>query len=132
MNEYFLRCRESQRPRLLALGVQLGVLIRDEQGQHHAPPGAAWVEVGRICEVVGGTPESPVVACKAAPDGELYWHANLMTPINLRQRAQALAAGNGDIAAALADVDSYFVTDPATGEAVRPAAPAVRFMGVTA
>jgi hypothetical protein len=56
--------------------------------------------------------------------GNLYWHANLRTTIDLRERAEAKAASNPELAEALADLDRYFVTDE-SGQPKVPNEPAM-------
>lgn len=73
LNDYYLRCRESDRPKLYAMAVALGVLA-EANGIYTLASGweGAWSEVGTIYR--DGDP-----VC--TPDGEVYWHANLRLKI---------------------------------------------------
>lgn len=139
MNLYYLRCIEADVPKLLSLGIALGALqeLTDEDGNTKtvAAGGGALDIIGPI--YAAATPTGVFDqqgfeifqqgAPKADASGNVYWHANLLTHLNLRDAAEALATANPEIAAGLADIGKFFVTD-ATGAAVPPAQPARVFL----
>jgi len=92
-----------------------------------ATNGGCYDLIGTIHKPTGETVETefgpqPVMVPRCDPDGNPYVHANLITTKNLREAAEALAAARPEIAAGLADLSKYFVTD-ADGNAVAPAQP---------
>ena len=103
MNTYFLRCKVSDRPALVALGVSMGVVRVTGTGQVVATNGGAWDEIGMINDPATGLP--------LMQGSEPLLHTNLRTWTNLRQVAEAMAASNPVIAAALLQVPKYFVSD---------------------
>jgi hypothetical protein len=118
MNDYYLRCVESDVSTLIALGVILHALVvtHDDAGQQViTAPGGALSVIGQLPDLVTGEPLRD-------PAGAVYWHANLRTPVDLRATAEALAAARPEIAAGLATIGRYFVVD-AAGAAVPPASP---------
>lgn len=123
--DYFIRCKESDKPALLEIARQLGVLRLD--GGQWVSTNTAWVwePIGRIYKDVDN---KPVVS--TAPDGSPYWHANLRITQSLYELATAVYAQRPtpELAAGLADFSRFFFTDPETGEATRPADPAVIFL----
>ena len=82
--------------------------------------GTTHKPTGEIVETEFGP--QPVMVPRCDPDGNPYVHANLITPVNLREAAEALAAARPEIAAGLADLSKYFVT-AADGNAVAPTQP---------
>ena len=117
MNEYFIRCKEADRPKLYALAEALGILTNTE-GVYTLAGGweGGWDEVG--LDLPGR--ESRVFD----HDGNPYWHANLrLRIVSLTEHAMAVAAGNPDVAAALGDLAGWFVAD-ANGAPVPPKQPA--------
>lgn len=131
MNTYYLRCVDSDLPRLLALGHALGALQTFEDVVS-ATGGGCWDVLGTLPDPAtaqtGGF-EMPVVYADILRDAEgaPYFHANLRTPINLRDAAEALAATNPAIAGALASIPRFFVSDD-LGAATSPANPARVFL----
>lgn len=116
MNDYYIRCKEADRPKLYALAEALGILTNTE-GVYTLAAGweGGWSEVGTIYR-----DEQPVLD----PEGSPYWHANLRLKIvSLTDHAMAVAAGNPDVAAALGDLAGWFVAD-ANGTPVPPKQPA--------
>lgn len=94
----------------------------------YATNGGCWHYVG-VINVPNGNMlkdengmEYPDTSPLVDRDGNVYIHANLITPINLREASAAVAKDNPDIAEGLADLSRYFVTD-ADGNAVAPANP---------
>lgn len=119
---YFLRSAHADRPQLLALGVLLGVL-REHKGRHYATAGD-FVELGPVCRPTGETVlvddiETALTEPVLDDNGQPYWHANLRTTINLRERAEAMAASHPELASALSQLGKYFVAD----ESGQPRAP---------
>lgn len=129
---YFLRCIESDKAELLALGVLLQVL-QESEGRHCATAGD-FVEIGYVYRPTGETVlvdgiETAVTEPVRDENGNLYWHANLRTTINLRERAGAMAVSNPELAAALSQLGKYFVTDE-LGQPRAPNNPAVVWGGL--
>ena len=144
MIDYYLRCKASNRARLLALGERLGAItvlrtprpddLPGEVEVVQATGGGCFLEIGAIPdERTGDLVESalyPGVMVRVgvkprSEDGEPLWHANLRTPINLRQRAMEMAAADPTIAAELAQLRRYFVTRPGQPDAAAaPQSPA--------
>lgn len=125
-NTYYLRCIAADYDNMIQLGVLLGAL-QVTDGIVTATNGGCYDLVGTIHKPTGETVETefgsqPVMVPRCDPDGNPYVHANLITPVNLREAAEALAAARPEIAAGLADLSKYFVTD-ADGNAVAPAQP---------
>ncbi len=129
MNDYFVRCVESDVPALYALAGALGVLqpVPDTDTYAIAPPhSGAWDVVGAIHRPIGevqtvdGT-ESPVTAPICSPDGQPYWHANLRIDASLNELAQA--SDNPAVLAGLGDLARWFVVG-ADGLAAAPLQPA--------
>lgn len=129
---YYLRCLASRRDELIALGVRLGVLQQDaDTGAVHATDAGCWSEIGIQLERAGGSDDAPEYAPVTDPDsGEPYWLANLLTPVDLRERAQSLAATDPAIAAALANLSDFFIVDD-QGNATAPATPVQVFWSTT-
>lgn len=122
--DYFIRCKEADKPKLLTLAEQLQIL-RKVDGQHQVlAPEWAWVPIGPIYRDDGA---GNLVLSKA-PDGATWWHANLRITMDLMPHAQAVYAASPtpELAAGLASIGSYFFVD-ANGRATRPADPAVVF-----
>lgn len=129
MNHYYLRAVPATWSTLLTLGERLGA-IQTIEGATHATDGGAWDYIGEIHRPTGAVDEEglPVLAPVTDAGGAVYLHANLLTPLDLRAAAEALAPADPDIAQALATLGAFFVTD-ATGQAVAPAAPHRVFFG---
>lgn len=122
---YFLRCLESDKAKLLALGVMLGV-IQEQDGNYYATAGDFFPVNGdgKVYRPTGETVladgiETALTEPVRDNNGNLYWHANLRTTINLRERAEAMAVSNPELAEALSQLGKYFVTD----EEGKPRAP---------
>jgi hypothetical protein len=88
MSDYYLRSTTADWPELLNLGVLLGEISIDEQGNPH---GNGFVVVNHTGHVYKPTGETAVVdgetvaltAPVLAPDGQPYMHANLRTTQDL-------------------------------------------------
>ena len=125
MNTYYLRSTTADWPELLNLGVLLGEISIDEQGNPH---GNGFVVVNHTGHVYKPTGETAVVdgetvaltAPVLAPDGQPYMHANLRTSQNLGEKAAELAAEFPKLAAAMSNLGKYFLLD----EEGKPRAPA--------
>lgn len=124
--DYYLRCKEADRPQLMALAELLGILRKEGGAWVPCDPRWVWVEVGTVYRPAGDNPEAQEPA--RAPDGSVWWHANLRLTMDLLEHAQAVyaAAPTPELAAGLADVGCFFITD-ASGRAARPDNPAVVF-----
>lgn len=68
----------------------------------------------------------PEMKVKTDSAGNPYWHINLVVSKDLREIANEVYAKTKDkkLAAALADMQRFFVVDATTGKPTRPAAPA--------
>lgn len=133
MNDYAIRCVESDVPNLYALAVALGVLAQADDGwQVAAPYTGAWDVIGRIerptgnLQLVGdlsaGTQELvPEMAPSADESGEPYWHANLRIDASLNELAQASTIPQ--VQAGLSDIGRWFVlgSDGLVGLPAQPA-----------
>ncbi len=137
MRTYYLRCRVTDRDRLLQLGVALGAIaIAPATGRPYALLGGEYYEIGELPDRQTGTlqpgPNGEQVYANRQPrreGGQVLYHANLRTPMDLRQRAQELAAGNPEIAAALGNLRRYFVANGANTQAITPTEPQTIFFG---
>jgi hypothetical protein len=80
---------------------------------HTWAPGGAWDFIGPIHRPTGEVDDEgvPLTEPLTDPEGNVYWHANLLTPIDLRARAEVLAAERPEVAAALADMARFFPVD---------------------
>jgi len=92
----------------------------------HAP-GGCWDYIGPIYVPTGEVIETdfgpqPVMTPRTDAQGREYIHVNLITPVNLKEAAQALAAAHPEVAAGLANLSKYFLVD-ADGNAVAPNMP---------
>lgn len=142
MNDYAIRCTQADVPQLLALAERLGVLSPhtdlegNPTGGHglHSDRRGGWDVLGTIYRPTGGTVrhtmpggyeiEVPKTEAVCDEAGEPYWHANLRIDIDLAERAREMAAGDPEIAEALANLSRWFVIDPETGHARLPKSPA--------
>lgn len=123
MTDYFIRCTQADIPAMRALGLALGILAQHE-GQWFANAPHAYQELGSL----HGADGMPILAL----DGQPYWHANLrFAGPSLLGHAQAVLAASpsSELATAIEPQNfrRFFVVDPVTGEATRPAQPAVVF-----
>lgn len=117
MNDYYLRCRWSDLPQLVALGQLLGVIQKVDNVITPIGDGC-WDEIGlKYLPVAEGEPQCDPVG---APDP--FWHINFRTEHDIRAKAEALAGVRPEIGAALAGIGRYFLTD-AEGKAVAPEFP---------
>lgn len=124
VNAYYIRCRAADVPAIKALGVLLGLLEVAPDGTHIAAAGEiVWSEVGWLRT-------ADDTDWKRDPEGNPWWHANLYTPFRVLDAAEDAAGANPAIAAALADIPRYFLTDDA-GEPVSPATPYRVLYGVS-
>ena len=118
MNDYYLRCIESDVPTLLALGQLLGALqitTQEDGTQAVSAPGGAIDIIGHKPHYLTGEP-----VCDE--NGVPYWHANLRTPLTLREVAAQMAIDHPEIAAGLANEGRFFLVDE-NGVAVPPQFP---------
>ena len=125
MNTYYLRTISADYEQMIALGVTIGAIqITDEV---ISAPGGCWDYIGPIHAPTGEVIETdfgpqPVMTPRTDADSNEYIHVNLITPVNLKEAAQALAAAHPEVAAGLANLGKYFLVD-ADGNAVAPAQP---------
>jgi hypothetical protein len=107
--DYWIRCVDSEVPKLLELGQQLGLLDEDNNATELAKVwhviGADYVPTGETIIVDGM--EIPVTTPKVDPSGEQYWHANLTTDFDLLAMAGTIT--DLTIAQAVATRASYFM-----------------------
>ena len=127
MNNYYIRCKQSDWSELLTLGEKLGAVKVTDDGVF-ATNGGAWDFIGEIHKPTGNTltdddgNQYPEIAPVLDPDGNPYWHANLITPLALGELAISMQGDNPDIAAALAELGRFFLLD-AEGNARLPTQP---------
>lgn len=122
MNQYALRCTEKNYPKLVQLATLLGV-VNVLDGVVFEKNGGIWDYIGH--KMVGNAPlegEKETRTILTDKDGTKYVHVNVLTPINVREAAEALAISNPDIASALSKVPTYFITDK-DGKAMLPEFP---------
>ena len=140
MRDYYLRCIESDVPLLLRLGTALGVLqeVQDEEGNTKitGTTGSSFDVIGPIYSPAVATgvvdangfpvfiPGDP----KKNANGNVYWHANLRTELDLLSVAQDIAKVNPEIALYLPDISRFFITDSVTELAAAPANPVRVFL----
>lgn len=125
MQTYYLRTIAADYEQMLQLGVTLGAIqINDEV---ISAPGGCWDYIGPIHTPTGETVQTdfgpqPVMTPRTDAQGNEYIHVNLITPVNLKEAAQALAVAHPEVAAGLANLGKYFLVD-AEGNAVAPVQP---------
>lgn len=92
MISYYMRA--TSREELVAIGVDLDLLIDDEDGTRAASPEVVWDEIGTIYTPTGEMNENGVPLTTPIVDehGNVYWHANLYMPYDLTALAQAKVA----------------------------------------
>jgi hypothetical protein len=118
MNDYYLRCRMSDFPTMLGLGRALGV-IQYIDGKITPVGEGVWDEIGwKYPAVDEGKPQGEPAGGAADP----WMHVNFRTKHNIRAISEQLASARPDIAAGLAQLPRYFITDD-EGNAVAPEVP---------
>ena len=122
MNTYYLRTTSTDYEQMIALGVTLGAIEVIEERIH--APGGCWDFIGAIHVPTGETDAegNPVMTPRCDADGNEYIHVNLITPVNLKEAATALAAEHPEVAAGLSNLGKYFLVD-AEGNAIPPKLP---------
>lgn len=133
MNIYHIRTTQDDYATLIALGKTLGAIEETETGVIVATQAGCWDYIGAIYEPTGTSQivdgiSVPDMAPLLDPLGHEYLHINLLTPINLKETAVALATEHPEIASGLSDLGRYFLLD-AEGNARAPAAPQRVFAG---
>jgi hypothetical protein len=122
MNLYALRCIEADLEQLVTLATVLGV-IEVQDGLVCDLPGSTWDFIGY--KKVGAAPlgDEPDTRPDAEDgNGNKYVHINVVTSVNVRERAEQLALENPAIAAGLAQIPRFFIVD-AEGNATWPEYP---------
>lgn len=120
MNKYFIRTVADDYPQLIAIGVLLGAIVEVE-GQIQAV-GGAWDYIGPIPTQVGEIDGEPIMEALKDPDGNEYIHINIITPVNLKEVAVAMATAHPEVAEGLANLGKFFLLD-AEGNARAPTLP---------
>ena len=125
-HDYFIRCKQADKPALFTLAAELGILKQQEGVTVPCDPAWVWQEVGAIYKQVGPGPLD--VEPSKAPDGSVWWHANLRLTMDLMDHCQAVyaAAPTPELASGLANIGRFFFVD-ASGRATRPNDPAIVF-----
>lgn len=122
MNDYYLRCIESDFAELAYMAELLGV-VKTVDGQLHATGGGIWDYIGyKYAGPIPAEGEEDTRTVVADQDGVPYIHINVRTPINVREVATAMATENPAIAQALSQIPRFFITD-AEGNATTPEFP---------
>ncbi len=129
MNNYYIRCLESDRPALYAAAVALGLLtpLTDGAGYVSARPDFVWDEIGPIYRPAGATTtdeagnEIPIMTPLSDANGNPYWHCNAYAGFSVGELAAA--ATDPAVSQAISDIPRFFLTD-ASGAAIAPAHPA--------
>lgn len=122
MNDYALRCIETDYPQLLMLATALGV-IEMVDGKPQEKNGGIWDYIGH--KLFGDVPAEGKVDTRTLVVNENnipYVHINVRTPINVREVAEAMALANPAIAGALSQIPRFFIVD-AEGNATLPSVP---------
>lgn len=86
MHNFYLRCVESDAPALCELLLQLGALERTEDGHLVAADAGTWDVIGRIHAVDTGQRTDDwlvIFGPLCSPTGEPWFHANLITAVDL-------------------------------------------------
>jgi hypothetical protein len=127
---YYLRCKQSDYPELVALAKLLGI-IAEYDGQLYGINGNDWDYRGTLYEPTGETVtvEGMEVALQrqiADETGTPYVHVNVNLRFDLGERARELAATSPEMAAALAQTGWFFLLDE-SGKPRAPRNPQVRF-----
>lgn len=122
---YYLRTTPADYEQMIAIGKALGAIV--ETDGVISAPGGCWDFIGPIYVPTGEVTQTdfgpqPVMTPRVDANGAEYIHVNLITPVNLREAAQALAVAHPEVAAGLANLGKYFLLD-AEGNTVPPANP---------
>lgn len=112
MNDYFLRCKETDLAELAYLAESLGV-VHSVDGVLMGKGMTTWDYVGYKTNEQGEIVKQ---------DGVPLVHINVRTPINVREKAEELAVSNPSIAQALSEIPRFFITDT-EGNATAPEFP---------
>jgi len=116
---YFLRCKQSDFPELVALGKLLGV-IDEHEGHIHGINGCDW-------DLVFGTGQLYQNGALIVDEsGDPYLHINVLTRFDLGDKAREMAVDHPELAQALSSMGKYFLLD-AEGKVRRPANPQCSF-----
>lgn len=122
---YSLRCTPEDYDDMVKMGITLGAIAKAADGTIYTThPAGMWDHVGPVPKPTGeiDSDGNPVMAPVKDGNGKILVHVNLLTDVDLRKAALALAADHPKIAAGLADLSRFFVTD-AQGNAVAPKNP---------
>lgn len=123
MGLYALKCSETDLPQLIHNAELLGVVAIGEDGKPYGKNGSLWDYIGY--KPVGDPPD------EGQPDtrdvlrdvnGVPYVHINCITPLDIGTIAAELAVQYPEIAAGLAELPRFFITD-AEGQTSWPVAP---------
>jgi hypothetical protein len=124
--DYWIRCIEADKPLLMELGQVLGMLNAEGGMTSEC---AVWHEIGPINKPTGETTTDPetgetvdITAPLVDDEGNVYWHYNLTTTVDIRARAEALATEHPALAVALSQMGRFFPVDE-LGQPRRPASP---------
>ena len=131
---YFLRCKQSDFPELVALGKLLGVIAeyKDDSGKlvQCGINGCDWDLVfgtGHLYEGTGIFTEVDGVQVEQKrmivdENGDAYLHINVLTRFYLGDKAREMAVDHPELAQALSSMGKYFLLD-VEGKVRRPANP---------
>jgi hypothetical protein len=108
---------------LIANAKILGVVDTDQDGKPFEKNGGCWDYIGY--KMIGPIPEEGQPDTRVPAEdvnGNKYVHVNCVTPVDVDAVANALALAYPQIAAGLAELPKFFITD-ADGKAVWPEYP---------
>lgn len=110
---YFIKTTKVEE--LLGLGVYLGVLEVKDAGGVGPVIGVDFDIIGYIYDKskpILTTEDGEVVYDVLRDENNVpYWHANLLTPFSLDERARQMAAQSPTIAQAISKIPEFFVVD---------------------
>ncbi len=127
---YYLRCKQSDYPELVALAKLLGI-IAEHDGKLYGINSNDWDYRGTLFEpsgqfeIVEGM-QQPVMQPIADETGTPYVHVNVNLRFDLGERANAMAVSHPELAAALSQTGKFFILDE-NGKPRAPRNPQVMF-----
>jgi len=128
MYDYQLRCLETDLPELIKFCTSLGI-VETIDGQVIGAKGSTWDYIGTVYDEQSGREELSneqtmvkVDQTKLGDKGVPYVFINLRTSVELEGKAKELAKTDSKVAAQVASISKFFVTD-AEGKYIAPEKP---------